>query len=251
MPYCTSFDDSSLYYEEHGSSDLPTLLLLPGLLGSISAQWHTYIAPLSEHYHIVITDLRGHGRSGNNAGRLQIGDMVADTLLLLEHLDITAAHIGGYSLGGYIGLQLHLEQPERVQTLLMHATKFYWSNDVVANMKKQMNPDSIQAKVPKYADQLAKEHGEDRWQQLLQEASGMVESLPHVGIQETDAIHATCPILIGTGDRDELIPAEESLRLSRAIPSAQLMVLPGVRHPFYSIPPSLMIEAMRLFHRTA
>ncbi len=248
MPYCTAFDDSPLYYEEHGDPGLPTLLLLPGLLGSIQMQWRAFISPLAEQYHVVATDLRGHGRSRNSAGSLHISDMVRDTALLMDTLNIATAHIGGYSLGGYIGLQLHLEQPERVQTLLMHATKFYWSDAVAAGMKKQMNPEAIRAKVPKYAEQLAVEHGEERWPQLLQEASVMVEGLPSGGLQEADAARATCPIVVSTGDRDELIPIEESVRLSRAIPSAQLMVLPGVRHPFPGIPPSLMMEAMRLFH---
>lgn len=250
MPYYTSFDGSSLYYEEYGSAALPTLLLLPGLLGSISTQWRAFIEPLSAHYHIIITDIRGHGKSGNNSGHLRISDMAHDTRILLDHLHIASTHIGGYSLGGYIGLQIHLEQPERVQTLLMHATKFYWSDSVAAGMKKQMNPDIISEKVPRYAAQLAAEHGEERWKQLLQEACSMVEDLPSTGLTEEDAARVTCPVIVSTGDRDELIPIDEALRLSRAIPGAQFLALPGVRHPFQAIPPALMTAAMLLFHRT-
>jgi len=249
MPYLTSFDDSSLYYEEHGSAGHPALLLLPGLLGSITVQWRAMVSPLAERYRVIITDLRGHGRSRNNAGTLRAAEMVRDTVLLLDSLNIDRVHIAGYSLGGYIGLQLHIDYPERVQTLLMHATKFYWNEDVVAGMKKQMDPDIFLAKVPKYAAQLAQEHGEERWRELLCEASELVAVMPS-GLKEEDAARVSCPVLVSTGDNDDLVPPEEAIRLSRVIPGAQLMVLPGVRHPFPTVTPSLLLEEMYLFHRS-
>lgn len=249
MSVYTANDTTALYYEEHGERHNPALLLLPGLLGSLSTQWRALIPMLSEQYYVIATDLRGHGASGNSQGTLRVEQMMHDVAGLLDSLAISSVHIGGYSLGGYIGLLLHLHRPQLVETLLMHATKFYWNETVVAGMKKQLNPEIISLKVPRYATQLAAEHGDGRWQQMLREAAEMVELMPSLGLNEQQAAQATCPILVSAGNRDDLVPVEEALQLSRALPAGELLIMPGVRHPFPTIPQSLLLSVMLGFHK--
>lgn len=249
MPFFTASDNTQLYYEEHGNSAHPPLLLLPGLLGSLAVQWHSSIPVFAETYRVIAMDLRGHGQSGNAKTVLRLHDMVQDMQELLDALAISSVHIGGYSLGGYLGLLLHLQQPNRVQTLLMHATKFYWNDRIIAGMKKQMQPEGIKNKVPHYAAQLAREHGEEQWERVLAQAAEMLDHMTELGVTETQAAAATCPVLVSAGNRDELIPIEELVALSRAIPSAELFILPGVRHPFPSIPQNVLIPAMQNFHQ--
>lgn len=245
-------DDTSIYYEIHGDdSARQSLLLLPGLLGTVQTHWQKFLDPLARQFRVVLMELRGHGRSGNNANALTAARMTQDVAGLLNHLNIEQTHIAGYSLGGYLGLLLHLQQPERVQTLLMHATKFYWTPEVVAGMTKQLDPEKIAAKVPKYAQQLAGEHGEDRWRDLLREASGFVENMLSDGIIEAVAARAVCPILVSVGDRDELIPVAEALTLSRALPNGSLIVLPNVKHPLPGVPLTPLLPMMLEFHSQA
>ena len=40
----------------------------------------------------------------------------------------------------------------------------------------------------------------------------------------------TCPALVIGGDRDPIIPLDQTLKLYRALPNAQLAILPGVGH---------------------
>lgn len=249
MPFFTADDDTRVYYEEHGNSASPPLVLLPGLLGSLSIQWRDYIPTFAAAYRVVAINLRGHGQSGNNNAVLRLDDMVRDITGLLDALGIKSAHIAGYSLGGYLGLMLHLHQPERVRTLLMHATKFYWNDSVIEGMKKQMRPEVIKSKVPHYATHLAHEHGKEKWEQLLAQSAEMVEHMVLLGITEEQAALATCPVLVSAGNRDELIPVQELLALSQTIPTAELFILPGVHHSFSTIPPALLIPAMQKFHQ--
>jgi hypothetical protein len=37
----------------------------------------------------------------------------------------------------------------------MHATKFYWNEEAISRMRRQLDPDAIAEKVPSYANQLA------------------------------------------------------------------------------------------------
>ncbi|MCI0396881.1 MAG: alpha/beta hydrolase [Chloroflexi bacterium] len=242
-------DDTLINFEVYGDSPgKETLLLLPGLLGAVSSQWRNFINPLAADYRVVLADLRGHGRSENREPSLRPERMMEDLAGLLDHLGAETVHIGGYSLGGYLGLMLHLHQPRRVATLLMHATKFYWTKDAVTNMRKQLDPDTMSARVPAYANQLAQEHGGSRWRMLVRQAADLVGYISEQGITEGMASRSQCPVLVSVGDRDELIPLQEAQRLSRVFPQGELLVLPGVRHPFPSVRLVPLLPMLQEFH---
>lgn len=242
-------DGSLIHYEIRSSGDQQAaLLLLPGLLGSISSQWRDFASALSDSYRIILVDLRGHGRSENRAQGLALQQMVQDLSGLLDHLGLETVHIAGYSLGGYLGLMLHLQAPRRVLTLLMHATKFYWNEASVSGMRRQLDPDAMAQKVPAYADQLVREHG-SRWRQLVRQAGDLVAATANEGLTEGMARRAQIPVLVSVGDRDELVGLPEAARLAQVIPNGALLVLPGVRHPFSSIPEIPLLPMMRQFHR--
>jgi pimeloyl-ACP methyl ester carboxylesterase len=244
-------DGTLIYFEVHGGApDKENLLLLPALTGSIQREWQHFIQPLSARYRVILMDLRGHGRSQNNEPTLRLERMVEDVLELVDHVDAPSVHIAGYSLGGYLGLMLQLQQPRRVQTLLLHATKFYWTKDAVTNMRQQLDPDTLSVKVPAYANQLAKEHGGSHWRVLVRQASDMVAYISEKGVTEGMAARARCPILVSVGDRDEMVPLPEAQRLSRVFPQGELLVLPGVRHPFASVRLVPLLPMMLEFHRS-
>lgn len=251
MAYWNADDGTAINFQVYGdnvASDR-TLLLLPGLLGSISNQWRSFINPLSETYRVVLMDLRGHGRSENKASQLDPDRMLHDILGLVDYLQIDTFHIAGYSLGGYLGLMLALNQPRRVTTLLMHATKFYWTKEAVANIRKQFNPDTMSEKVPGYANQLAQEHGGSHWRVLVRQAADLVAFISQKGITQGMAGHAQCPCLVSVGDRDELVSLPEAQRLSRILPRGELIVLPGVRHPFQTVREIPLLPMMQAFHQ--
>lgn len=252
MPTWRTDDNTLINYEEHGASSSggpqkEALLLLPGLLGSISVQWQPFLEPLSRRYHVVLMDLRGHGRSENAEMSLNPQRMVQDISGLLDALELDRVHIAGYSMGGYLGLMLALNEPQRVSTLLMHATKFYWTEKAVENTREQFDPDRMAEKVPVYADQLAREHG-SRWRSLVRQAADLVAYLGKQGLTEEMVKRLQIPTLVSVGDRDELVVLPEAVRFSMLLPNGSLLVLPGVRHPFASITVNLLLTAMSNFH---
>ncbi|MCP4422204.1 MAG: alpha/beta hydrolase [Chloroflexi bacterium] len=250
MTFWTAPDGTDINYEQYGGSEAhkPHLLLLPGLLGAISSQWRPFLKPLSESYRLLLVDLRGHGRSKNNAPTLDIKQMGNDLTGLLDHLNIERLHIAGYSLGGYLGLMLALSQPRRVATLLMHATKFYWTATAAQKMQQQLNPDVMAQKVPTYADQLVKDHGGRQWRILVRQAAELTVNLVDGGLNEKQIANVQCPVLVSVGDRDELVPLPEAFRLSRAIPKGELLVLPKTRHPWQTVRLVPLLPTMRVFH---
>lgn len=248
MPVWTAGDNTAINYEVYGQAQGEPLLLLPGLLGSLG-QWQRFVEPLSAHFRLILMDLRGHGRSENNDPALEPARMVEDITGLLDHLGVERAHVAGYSLGGYVGLMLHLSAPRRAPTLLLHATKFYWTGAAIAKMRQQLDPDTITAKAPGYASQLAGEHGAGRWRNLVRQTGDLVAQLGQTGLTEGMVRHVQAPVLVSVGDRDELVSLPEAQRLSHALPEGQLLVLPGVRHPLASVPEVPLVPMMTTFHR--
>ena len=252
MANWTADDGTSINFETFGNGPgRETILLLPGLLGSISQQWRNFIKPLTADYCVVLMDLRGHGLSENKEPDLQPERMLQDVFGLLDFLDMERVHVAGYDFGGYLGLMMALRQPRRVRNLLVHATKFYWTPEAAAKMREQLDPDKMAQSVPAYADQLVQEHGGRHWRELVRQAADLVALLAQEGLTEGMVAQVQCPLIVSLGDRDEIIPLVEAQRLSRITGRGSLFVLPGVRHPFHSIRPIPMLPMMQYFFRSS
>lgn len=110
---------AGLYYEEHGPSDAPPVILSSGLGGSAN-YWTPNIPALAEHFRVISYDQRGTGRSDRTPlASLSVDDMAADVVLLLDALGIAQANLVGHALGGLIGLSLGLSAPARLGKLII------------------------------------------------------------------------------------------------------------------------------------
>lgn len=107
------FSDGQLYYETAGEG-MPLVLSHAGFLDSrmFDAVWE----PLAKHFRVIRYDMRGFGKSSPATGPVSRRN---DLERLLTHLDVEQAHLVGCSLGGQIGLDLSLEQPQRVASLTL------------------------------------------------------------------------------------------------------------------------------------
>ncbi|WP_375396302.1 pyrimidine utilization protein D [uncultured Sphingomonas sp.] len=109
---------AGLYYEVHGPSGAPRLILSSGLGGSAS-YWAPNLEPLARSYGVLAYDHRGTGRSDRDVpGDLTIEAMARDLILLLDAVDWPSATIVGHALGGMIGMALAIAEPARVDQLV-------------------------------------------------------------------------------------------------------------------------------------
>ena len=242
-------DGTTIYYELHGDERLPPLLLLPGLLGTISRQWQPFVQPLSAHFRLLLLDLRGHGRSSNNATDLQPERMVQDVVGVLDEVGLTAVSLSGYDFGGYLALLLALTQPRRIATLHLHASKFYWTAESAAQMCQQLDPETLAATAPSYADQLVIDHGSRCWRDLLRQAAALIAQQASSPINDRQLQQLPCPALVSVGDYDEIVSLPEAYRLSRSLRRGGLFVLPGVHHPIHTLPLVPMLPMLQTFHK--
>ncbi|HEX4320377.1 MAG TPA: 3-oxoadipate enol-lactonase [Acidobacteriaceae bacterium] len=110
-----------IHYETLGSSDKPALVLSHSL-GASLAMWQPQLNALSQHFQIVLYDMRGHGQSSIPAEPFDIAALGGDVLHLLDDLGIAQACFCGLSMGGVIGQWLGIHAPDRLYKLVLSST---------------------------------------------------------------------------------------------------------------------------------
>ena len=114
-----SVDGLRMYYELAGAGQH---LVLIGGLGLDLSECGQLIDVLATHYRVLAFDNRGAGRTDKPDEPYSVTQMAADTAGLMRALGIERAHVIGMSLGGRIALDLALEHPGRVRSLILVST---------------------------------------------------------------------------------------------------------------------------------
>jgi pimeloyl-ACP methyl ester carboxylesterase len=106
-----------LEYELKGSGE--PVLLIHG--SHIARSYLPLLAQpaLTEKYTLIRYHRRGFLGSSPARGPVSIRDQAADARALLEYLRMSPAHVVGHSYGGSIALQLALDAPAHVQSLVL------------------------------------------------------------------------------------------------------------------------------------
>jgi pimeloyl-ACP methyl ester carboxylesterase len=119
MPNVNLPTGANLYYETHGQGE--PLVLIPSTAFSCEV-WKPSQMPLANALQLIIHDPRGSGRTRQTQQVFTINQMANDVVALLDHLKIPAAHLCGHSMGGRIALEMALNFPGRVKSLIMAAS---------------------------------------------------------------------------------------------------------------------------------
>ena len=93
--------NEQLSYKEQGQGE--KLVFIHGFCGSID-YWEYIIPLLSDKYHVIAVDLRGHGSSTFSGDPFEIEDLAKDIKELLAELGEDKVYMFGHSLGGYVTL---------------------------------------------------------------------------------------------------------------------------------------------------
>ena len=222
------------------------VILLHGALGN-AQQMQPIADLLKSQYQVFTLNFAGHGGTPFAGEQFTITGFAEEVLAYMEANSLEKAHIFGYSMGGYVGLYLARQFPDKVTKVATFATKFLWNANSAAKEAGRLNPDKILEKVPEFARKLQEQHGE-QWKQVLERTAAMMLNLgvqPDLPLEET--VHITIPVLLGLGDRDTMVSLEETGVVYRMLPEGQLLVMPNTPHPFEKVNMQRLATELSIF----
>jgi pimeloyl-ACP methyl ester carboxylesterase len=229
----------------------PPLVLLHGALGAAD-QLAPLAAALGEHFEPIVVEFEGHGRTPAPDRPFRMAHFASNVVSALDAHGLAAADIFGYSLGGYVGLCLARNAPERVRRVMTLGTKLRWSPADAERELRQLDAEQIRARVPKFAALLAERHGAEAWVPLLTRTAEMMTHLGTVpALLDEDFRALTLPVRLVVGDHDRMAGVDDTLGVYRLLPAGELAVLPGTGHPLEQVAQDALVEQIIEYYAVA
>ncbi len=222
------------------------LLLLHGALGC-QQDFESLKAVLSTSYDCYTLDFIGHGEHAMQTATFSISAFAQQTKQFVEQHQLQNAWVFGYSMGGYVATYLHRHTNyfSKIYTL---GTKFIWQMESAEQEASMLNPHLIKEKFPAYADSLIAKHDIEHWEAILLKTSEMMLALgKQSALSSEDFSKIGCPIAIGLGDKDKMIPILDAITIKNAIPNACLDILPYTQHPIDRVKTELLAMRLKYF----
>ncbi len=213
------------YYEVAGAGE-PLILLHGGMCTVETFDGET--PRLAEQYHVYVPERRGHGRTPDVAGPITYEDMAADTIAFIEAAGIESAHLVGWSDGALVALLIAMRRPELVRRLVMIGQAI--NHELMEPETRAMMGGLSVDVLPPMLRQLytaASPDGPEHFDVVFEKLAALWRADP--GVAFTQLAQVAMPALVLLGDRD-LISLEHAAAMRRALPDAQVGVVPGATH---------------------
>ncbi len=241
----------NLYYEITGTGD--PLIFCHEFAGD-SRSWEPQVRYFARRYQVITYNARGYPPSDvpDDVSAYSQAMAMADIVGLMQHLNISQAHLVGLSMGGYAVLHFGLNHPDMARSLVVGGCGYgsvaedreKFQRDVEQTAQR-IERDGMPAMAEVYSRGPTRVQFSDKdprgWQEFaeqLAELSTLGAALTFRGVQaqrpsvyelEAQMRQLQVPTLIITGDEDEPC-LEPALLMKRAIPTAGLVVLPKSGH---------------------
>ena len=231
----------AISYERAGSG--PPLVLLHGFIVD-RRMWRRQVDDLSNDFDVIAWDIPGSGESADPPEEFsmpQFADCLAD---LMDHAEITAAHLLGLSWGGTLALAFHERFPARVRSLILADTYAGWTGSLGAEAAAQrLNRCLQESRRPPddWVPQLVPEvFSPNAPRALVDEIRAIMWDFHPVGFRAMSrAVHpdfsdalavVDVPTLLIWGQDDSRSPLACGEKMREQVSGAQLVVIPQAGH---------------------
>jgi len=253
--------------------DVPPLIFIHGLSGCWQ-NWLEQIPQFARDRRVIAVDLPGFGHSEMPSEEISMSGYADAIDALMQDLGIDAAQIVGNSMGGFIGAELAIQHPARVERLVLVAAAglsiesirteriqglrhraeniVFFSLGNVAGRSHQvaLRPRLRAALLLLVAAHPAKLPGPLAAQQVLGTGkpgfSDALEAMCRYPLRDR-LEKIACPTLIVWGDKDRLVPPKDAAVFEQLIPGSRKIVYKDTGHVSMMERPARFNEDVRTF----
>ncbi len=245
--FCKTSDNLNIYYEVHGNEQAAeTIVFLNGLSQSTIA-WMLTLPYFKKEYKIVLIDFIFQGKSDKTGEWRNFDQHAKDLLSVLDALNIQKSVIAGLSYGSMVAQHFTVNYPTRVSKLLLMATfanktpyyeaiELSWWRALEFGgynlMLDIMLPTVLSERyfsnplMPIDLMKQARQETQDDKQSLFKLMRATKERPDY----RPELKKITVPTLVIQGEKDMLLPVHLADEVTKAIPNAQLKVIPNAGH---------------------
>lgn len=233
-------DGVSLHYEQEGvGSDL---LLIHGLGGSLQV-WDADVPVFARHHRVTRFDVRGHGESDKPPGPYSITRFAHDVVAICDAAGIESTHVLGISMGGVIAQRVAFDAPRRLRSLILMSTSSEVGPRAVTAWQRladrverfgfdAQTADASRAFAPAFAKQHPDVVAALARRNAANDPHGYAAAVRAVSDYNwtADLHRVRVPVLILQGLDDQLTPPGGSVKMSRVLPCARLVMVDDAGH---------------------
>lgn len=241
-----SLNETELRYEMLGDGE--PLVLVPGFVSG-AWSWAWQVDDLARDFRVITFDPRGVSASKLKDGAsISIEKIADDIASLLGELRIVAANVLGISFGGFVAQELALWHPDKLKKLVLASTSFGGPNHIApptevlaafSSTDGLNSPDRIRKYITMaFTPEFVRDHGDivDEFC-TLRDRNVVPEQVYGQQLASAIAFNAEQRVgqikadtLVLTGDKDGVVPPENSANLAKAIPGAKVRTIKGGGH---------------------
>jgi pimeloyl-ACP methyl ester carboxylesterase len=265
-----------LFHRKYGDPG-PPMIIVHGLYGA-SDNWVSIAKEFANQYEVFVVDQRNHGESPH-APEHNYSVMRDDLLEFMDTQGLERAILMGHSMGGKTIMQLAMDHPDRVESLIVidiAPVSYLEMNDgttLAANHSKMIDA-MMDLDLSRYENReeifhaLATSIGSERIRLFLLKNLGrgtdklffwtinlpaLKENLDAImdGLDTAGAIARGgikgFPALFVAGEKSDYIRPRDHALIQSVFPTAEIVSIPGAGHWVHAEQPDLLVKSIRYF----
>lgn len=246
----------AIHYRLDGAEDAPVMVMLNSL-GTDFRIWDDVVERLEPSWRVLRYDLRGHGLTPAAPGPYSMERLASDLLALLDALGIDRFALCGLSIGGMIAVQLAAHAPGRVTHLVLCDTTMRMPQPAMWTERAALaRAEGLEG----LADAAI-----ERWFTPAVQGTAFASGVRTMVARTSAEGYAACceaiagmdleplartvevPTRVFVGEHDPATPVSAAEAICKAIPQAELTVMPGLYHLACIERPDLFAPALERF----
>jgi pimeloyl-ACP methyl ester carboxylesterase len=216
-----------MYYEIHGEG-VP-LVLIHGGGSTIQTSFGKLLPLLAQGFKVIAVELQAHGHTSDRDTAESFEQDADDVAALLQHLQISKAHVLGFSNGGNTAMQIAIRHPHLANKLVI-ISSIYKREGMIPGFFEGMQGATLENMPPLLKTYYLQINNDQKGLQVMFNKD-KERMLQFKNWDDNHLQSIKAPSLLIAGDRDVVTP-EHTVKMSHIIPDAQLMILPGTHGSF-------------------